>query len=136
MEELKKSYLSHRQRSILLGLSFGLVLGAVLVYGFATTQDHQSEHLVLVLLLPTIAGLLLAILHARRALIGFYCVAAGVILGGEQAFELFLTQYFDRQFIIGVITLVFFAAFGLIIGLLGELVGFLHKLSHRGKMKR
>lgn len=136
MAEPKKSHLSHRQRSIILGLSFGLALGALLVYGFATTQNQQSEHLVLALLLPTIAGLLLALLHARRALIGFYCVAAGVILGAEQAFELFLTQYFDRQFIIGVITLVFFATFGLVIGGLAEFVGFLHKLGHRGKMKR
>ena len=135
MEPGRKIKLSPLQTSILIGSFFGLLTGLLLVFGFNSTSERLSRHFVLVVSLPLALGATLGLLYWWRRFTWLYFSIAGALLGLEEAFSLFMTPLFERQFLVGVFTFTFFVTLGIAIGGLFEGIRFLHKLTHSGKLR-
>jgi hypothetical protein len=108
----------------------GLVLGIA----FGAAPDAPLDKLWLIPATAILAGLLAAFFVHQKMWALFVAYIVGLVIGDISALGVAL-QNVERAFAVAVATVGFFSVISLVVGMLAELVGFIHQLIHLGKRK-
>jgi hypothetical protein len=112
-------------------LAQALILG---VAYFASSGQANPNHAWLIPIVAALGGVMAFIFHKR----GWYAILmaflVGLVIGDIGALDV-ANQPVEQLYAVSAATVGFFAALGLLVGTVAELVRFVHFLIHGGKLK-
>jgi hypothetical protein len=121
------------KKTLWIGLAVTVLLALMTLPAYGHSGAGRGD-LIFALVLPPVIGAFTALFLYRRFYAWLACYGAGLFIGALSSLPLLTGEMFTGEFFVVMVTLVFFAVLGFIVGAAAEFIRLLHFIIHGGRV--